>query len=117
MLQANYEWETVVYGKTEDQLIMTEQARRYLSNYTTAGSTSRALVLWLFQNELISHPAPTVDFMLNTPTPVMFIFILFKIWGSLSESIYVFFKEHVAWNFLKKQILNGLQKDLFKGSG
>uniref|UniRef100_A0A6J0V8D0 Myb-related protein A isoform X1 n=1 Tax=Pogona vitticeps TaxID=103695 RepID=A0A6J0V8D0_9SAUR len=44
-LQANCEWETVVYGKTEDQLIMTEQARRYLSNYTTTGSTSRALVL------------------------------------------------------------------------
>uniref|UniRef100_A0A8I3W417 MYB proto-oncogene like 1 n=1 Tax=Callithrix jacchus TaxID=9483 RepID=A0A8I3W417_CALJA len=29
-LQSNCEWETVVYGKTEDQLIMTEQARRYL---------------------------------------------------------------------------------------
>ncbi|KAM9050361.1 myb-related protein A isoform 2-T2 [Megaptera novaeangliae] len=39
------EWETVVYGKTEDQLIMTEQARRYLSTYTTTGSTSRALIL------------------------------------------------------------------------
>ncbi|XP_032466373.1 myb-related protein A isoform X3 [Phocoena sinus] len=39
------EWETVVYGKTEDQLIMTEQARRYLSTYTATGSTSRALIL------------------------------------------------------------------------
>uniref|UniRef100_A0A8C9U1D5 MYB proto-onco like 1 n=1 Tax=Scleropages formosus TaxID=113540 RepID=A0A8C9U1D5_SCLFO len=38
------EWETVVYGKTEDQLIMTEQARKYLSSYTSA-CTSRALVL------------------------------------------------------------------------
>ncbi|XP_049710104.1 myb-related protein A isoform X5 [Elephas maximus indicus] len=42
-LQSNCEWETVVYGKTEDQLIMTEQARRYLSTYTS--STSRALIL------------------------------------------------------------------------
>ncbi|XP_062044393.1 myb-related protein A isoform X4 [Lepus europaeus] len=46
-LQSNCEWETVVYGKTEDQLIMTEQARRYLSTYTTTSSTSRALILML----------------------------------------------------------------------
>ncbi|XP_037062305.1 myb-related protein A isoform X3 [Peromyscus leucopus] len=44
-MQSNCEWETVVYGKTEDQLIMTEQARRYLSTYTAASSTSRALIL------------------------------------------------------------------------
>ncbi|XP_036598126.1 myb-related protein A isoform X2 [Trichosurus vulpecula] len=44
-LQSNCEWEAVVYGKTEDQLIMTEQARRYLSTYTAASSTSRALIL------------------------------------------------------------------------
>ncbi|XP_038204083.1 myb-related protein A isoform X3 [Arvicola amphibius] len=44
-IQSNCEWETVVYGKTEDQLIMTEQARRYLSTYTAASSTSRALIL------------------------------------------------------------------------
>uniref|UniRef100_A0A8D0L0S2 MYB proto-oncogene like 1 n=1 Tax=Sphenodon punctatus TaxID=8508 RepID=A0A8D0L0S2_SPHPU len=44
-LQSNCEWEAVVYGKTEDQLIMTEQARRYLSTYSTTGSTSRALIL------------------------------------------------------------------------
>ncbi|XP_015264495.1 PREDICTED: myb-related protein A isoform X2 [Gekko japonicus] len=44
-VQANCEWETVVYGKTEDQLIMTEQARRYLNTYTATGSTSRALIL------------------------------------------------------------------------
>ncbi|XP_036292935.1 myb-related protein A isoform X7 [Pipistrellus kuhlii] len=43
--QSNCEWETVVYGKTEDQLIMTEQARRYLSTYTATSSTSRALIL------------------------------------------------------------------------
>ncbi|XP_036377323.1 myb-related protein A isoform X1 [Megalops cyprinoides] len=42
--QVNSEWEAVVYGKTEDQLIMTEQARKYLNSYTT-GCTSRALVL------------------------------------------------------------------------
>ncbi|KAJ8277677.1 hypothetical protein GJAV_G00078490 [Gymnothorax javanicus] len=42
--QLNSEWETVVYGKTEDQLIMTEQARKYLNTYTT-GCASRALVL------------------------------------------------------------------------
>ncbi|XP_015208871.1 myb-related protein A isoform X3 [Lepisosteus oculatus] len=41
--QTNSEWEAVVYGKTEDQLIMTEQARKYLSAYTTV--TPRALVL------------------------------------------------------------------------
>ncbi|XP_051970888.1 myb-related protein A [Xyrauchen texanus] len=41
--QAN-EWESVVFGKTEDQLIMTEQARHYLkTNPTTC--ISRALVL------------------------------------------------------------------------
>ncbi|XP_076017225.1 myb-related protein A [Genypterus blacodes] len=39
------EWEAVVYGKTEDQLIMTEQARQYLNPYPLSGSTSRALVL------------------------------------------------------------------------
>ncbi|XP_049913225.1 myb-related protein A isoform X2 [Epinephelus moara] len=39
------DWEAVVYGKTEDQLIMTEQARQYLTPYTSSGSTSRALVL------------------------------------------------------------------------
>ncbi|XP_022371296.1 myb-related protein A isoform X2 [Enhydra lutris kenyoni] len=44
-MQSNCEWETVVYGKTEDQLIMTEQARRYLSTYTATNSTSRALIL------------------------------------------------------------------------
>uniref|UniRef100_A0A670XV17 MYB proto-onco like 1 n=1 Tax=Pseudonaja textilis TaxID=8673 RepID=A0A670XV17_PSETE len=44
-MQANCEWEAVVYGKTEDQLIMTEQARRYLSTYPASGSTSRALIL------------------------------------------------------------------------
>ncbi|XP_058524679.1 myb-related protein A isoform X7 [Ochotona princeps] len=44
-MQSNCEWETVVYGKTEDQLIMTEQARRYLSTYMTTSSTSRALIL------------------------------------------------------------------------
>ncbi|XP_020857818.1 myb-related protein A isoform X5 [Phascolarctos cinereus] len=44
-MQSNCEWEAVVYGKTEDQLIMTEQARRYLSTYTAASGTSRALIL------------------------------------------------------------------------
>ncbi|NXL47641.1 MYBA protein, partial [Podilymbus podiceps] len=44
-MQPNCEWEAVVYGKTEDQLIMTEQARRYLSTYTATNSTSRALIL------------------------------------------------------------------------
>ncbi|XP_038583708.1 myb-related protein A isoform X1 [Micropterus salmoides] len=39
------DWEAVVYGKTEDQLIMTEQARQYLNPYPPSGSTSRALVL------------------------------------------------------------------------
>lgn len=39
------DWEAVVYGKTEDQLIMTEQARQYLNPYPAPGSTSRALVL------------------------------------------------------------------------
>ncbi|XP_059183306.1 myb-related protein A [Centropristis striata] len=39
------DWEAVVYGKTEDQLIMTEQARQYLNPYMSSGSTSRALVL------------------------------------------------------------------------
>ncbi|MGH0144762.1 UNVERIFIED_CONTAM: hypothetical protein FKN15_005855, partial [Acipenser sinensis] len=43
-IQMNSEWETVVYGKTEDQLIMTEQARKYLNAFNS-GSTSRALVL------------------------------------------------------------------------
>ncbi|XP_054250669.1 myb-related protein A isoform X1 [Indicator indicator] len=44
-VQSNCDWEAVVYGKTEDQLIMTEQARRYLSTYTATNSTSRALIL------------------------------------------------------------------------
>ncbi|KAK0134602.1 Myb-related protein A [Merluccius polli] len=39
------DWEAVVYGKTEDQLIMTEQARQYLKPYPTPGSTARTLVL------------------------------------------------------------------------
>ncbi|XP_037549734.1 myb-related protein A [Nematolebias whitei] len=39
------EWEAVVFGKTEDQLILTEQARQYLTPYSSSGSTSRALVL------------------------------------------------------------------------
>ncbi|XP_063779912.1 myb-related protein A isoform X3 [Pseudophryne corroboree] len=40
------EWEAVVFGKTEDQLIMTEQARRYLDMYkASSSSTSRSLVL------------------------------------------------------------------------
>ncbi|XP_073535487.1 myb-related protein A isoform X2 [Phyllobates terribilis] len=44
--QSFYEWEAVVFGKTQDQLIMTEQARRYLDTYTTStSSTSRHLVL------------------------------------------------------------------------
>ncbi|XP_061095338.1 myb-related protein A isoform X1 [Conger conger] len=42
--QVNSDWETVVYGKTEDQLIMTEQARKYLNTYSS-GCASRALVL------------------------------------------------------------------------
>ncbi|KAJ7411978.1 hypothetical protein WISP_99788 [Willisornis vidua] len=44
-VQPNHEWEAVVYGKTEDQLIMTEQARRYLSTYTATNSSSRSLIL------------------------------------------------------------------------
>ncbi|NXI35053.1 MYBA protein, partial [Galbula dea] len=44
-LQPNCEWEAVVYGKTEDQQIMTEQARRYLSVDSATDSTSKALVL------------------------------------------------------------------------
>ncbi len=44
MQQANNEWEAVVFGKTEDQLIMTEQARRYLNTNPTT-CISRALVL------------------------------------------------------------------------
>uniref|UniRef100_A0AAX7SGJ1 V-myb avian myeloblastosis viral oncogene homolog-like 1 n=1 Tax=Astatotilapia calliptera TaxID=8154 RepID=A0AAX7SGJ1_ASTCA len=39
------EWEAVVYGKTQDQLIMTEQARQYLNPYPPSTSVSRALVL------------------------------------------------------------------------
>ncbi|XP_018079253.1 myb-related protein A-like isoform X2 [Xenopus laevis] len=40
------EWEAVVYGKTEDQLIMTEQARRYLDTYKPASSSGlRHLIL------------------------------------------------------------------------
>nr|XP_033790169.1 myb-related protein A isoform X2 [Geotrypetes seraphini] len=44
-LPSHGEWETVVYGKTEDQLIMTEQARKYLSTYTASSNISRALIL------------------------------------------------------------------------
>ncbi|XP_016309452.1 myb-related protein A-like isoform X2 [Sinocyclocheilus anshuiensis] len=40
----NSEWEAVVFGKTKDQLIMTEQARRYLNTNPTT-CISRALVL------------------------------------------------------------------------
>ncbi|XP_072007893.1 myb-related protein A isoform X4 [Engystomops pustulosus] len=44
--QSLYEWEAVVFGKTEDQLIMTEQARRYLDTYKpSSSSSSRPLVL------------------------------------------------------------------------
>ncbi|KAL1006486.1 hypothetical protein UPYG_G00072980 [Umbra pygmaea] len=44
--QVNSEWEAVVYGKTEDQRIMTEQARQYLSStYPSSSCTSRALML------------------------------------------------------------------------
>ncbi|XP_046879499.1 myb-related protein A isoform X2 [Hypomesus transpacificus] len=45
--QVKNEWETVVYGKTEDQMLMTEQARQYLSTttYPSSSSSSRALVL------------------------------------------------------------------------
>ncbi|XP_075682287.1 myb-related protein A isoform X3 [Rhinoderma darwinii] len=44
--QSFYEWEAVVFGKTEDQLIMTEQARRCLDTYkTSTSSTSRPLIL------------------------------------------------------------------------
>ncbi|XP_061614851.1 myb-related protein A isoform X2 [Phyllopteryx taeniolatus] len=40
------EWEAVVYGKTEDQLSVTEQARQYLIAYPSPGGPSpRALVL------------------------------------------------------------------------
>ncbi|KAM9308382.1 myb-related protein A [Gastrophryne carolinensis] len=40
------EWEAVVFGKTEDQLIMTEQARRYLDGYrSSTASTSRPPIL------------------------------------------------------------------------
>ncbi|KAM4704962.1 myb-related protein A [Rhinophrynus dorsalis] len=45
-LQPTCEWEAVVYGKTEDQLIMTEQARRCLDTYKASNSpTLRPLVL------------------------------------------------------------------------
>ncbi|XP_054497347.1 myb-related protein A isoform X1 [Agelaius tricolor] len=44
-VQPSRDWEAVVYGKTEDQLIMTEQARRYLSTYTATNSNSRSLIL------------------------------------------------------------------------
>ncbi|XP_018409725.1 PREDICTED: myb-related protein A [Nanorana parkeri] len=40
------EWEAVVFGKTEDQLIMTEQARRYLDSHKSSSSSSpRPLLL------------------------------------------------------------------------
>uniref|UniRef100_A0AAY4AJ24 Uncharacterized protein n=1 Tax=Denticeps clupeoides TaxID=299321 RepID=A0AAY4AJ24_9TELE len=42
--QVSNEWEAVMFGKTEDQLLMTEQARRYLNTYPP-GCISRALVL------------------------------------------------------------------------
>jgi hypothetical protein len=46
LMQVKSEWEAVVYGKTEDQRIMTEQARQYLgSTYPSSACTSRALVL------------------------------------------------------------------------
>ncbi|XP_069777456.1 myb-related protein A isoform X4 [Narcine bancroftii] len=43
-LQMTSEWEAVACGKTEDQLIMTEQARRYLNAYNSS-SISRTLIL------------------------------------------------------------------------
>ncbi|XP_060755750.1 myb-related protein A isoform X2 [Neoarius graeffei] len=43
--QVNNEWEAVVFGKTQDQLIMTEQARHYLNSSQLPSCTSRALVL------------------------------------------------------------------------
>lgn len=43
--QMGNEWEAVVFGKTEDQLIMTEQARLYLNSPKLTSCTSRALVL------------------------------------------------------------------------
>ncbi|TRY69880.1 hypothetical protein DNTS_015344 [Danionella cerebrum] len=42
--QVGREWEAVVFGKTEDQMIMTEAARRYL-NPNPSSCISRALVL------------------------------------------------------------------------
>ncbi|XP_072267202.1 myb-related protein A isoform X2 [Pyxicephalus adspersus] len=38
--QSHGEWEAVMFGKTEDQLIMTEQARRYLNSYKSSSSSS-----------------------------------------------------------------------------
>ncbi|XP_027025596.1 myb-related protein A isoform X2 [Tachysurus fulvidraco] len=43
--QVSSEWEAVVFGKTQDQLIMTEQARHYLNSSQLPSCTSRALVL------------------------------------------------------------------------
>uniref|UniRef100_UPI00398F4A34 myb-related protein A isoform X7 n=1 Tax=Pristiophorus japonicus TaxID=55135 RepID=UPI00398F4A34 len=43
-IQMSSEWEAVACGKTEDQLIMTEQARRYLNAYN-GSNTSRTLIL------------------------------------------------------------------------
>ncbi|XP_048384428.1 myb-related protein A [Stegostoma tigrinum] len=43
-IQMNSEWEAVACGKTEDQLIMTEQARRYLNAFN-GSNTSRSLIL------------------------------------------------------------------------
>ncbi|XP_048452292.1 myb-related protein A isoform X4 [Rhincodon typus] len=43
-IQMSSEWEAVACGKTEDQLIMTEQARRYLNAFN-GSNTSRSLVL------------------------------------------------------------------------
>ncbi|KAF4075660.1 hypothetical protein AMELA_G00221380 [Ameiurus melas] len=43
--QVGSEWEAVVFGKTQDQLIMTEQARHYLNSSQLPTCTSRALVL------------------------------------------------------------------------
>ncbi|XP_068093556.1 myb-related protein A isoform X2 [Hyperolius riggenbachi] len=45
-VQSIGDWEAVVFGKTQDQLIMTEQARRYLDGYkSSTSSTSRPLIL------------------------------------------------------------------------
>lgn len=59
-MQVKSEWEAVVYGKTEDQRIMTEQARQYLgSTYPSSACTSRALVLWGLCHQTL-HPSSRV---------------------------------------------------------